>query len=139
MKNTGYLLMSVSKKLRYELNHELSQLDITAQQWAVMQQLNHFQQLSHLVTANDLAKILDMDKPTISAIIKRLENKKLLYKIKNSQDSRAFDLFLSQSGLEQCQKALAISDLILTQFTAKLSAEEQNQLNQVLQKLDSED
>lgn len=138
MDNTGYLLMSVSKKLRYKLNYALHPLDITVQQWAVIQQLSHYDN-AKLMTANELAKILDMDKPTISAIIKRLENKKLIYKRKNKADSRAFDLFLSQEGMDVYTKAVKISNQILEEFTAKLSQNESERLNQILQKLDSEE
>ncbi|MFD1318117.1 MarR family winged helix-turn-helix transcriptional regulator [Loigolactobacillus zhaoyuanensis] len=139
MPNTGYLLMSISKKLRYNLNYALTDLNITIQQWSVLQQLHHFSQTSNQVAANDLATILDMDKPTISAIIKRLAAKNLIYKTKNSHDSRAFDLFLSPAGIEIYMKAVVISDSVLSQFTNQLAATEKNNLNNILQKLDRED
>ncbi|MFC6171858.1 MarR family winged helix-turn-helix transcriptional regulator [Loigolactobacillus jiayinensis] len=139
MANTGYLLMSISKKLKYNLNHALTDLNITLQQWSVLQQLAHFSQTANQVTANDLATILDMDKPTISAIIKRLTAKNFIYKTKNSHDSRAFDVFLSPAGTDICARAMVISDAVLNQFMAQLSITEKDSLNQILQKLDRED
>ncbi|AMV63608.1 Transcriptional regulator, MarR family [Pediococcus damnosus] len=138
MNNTGYLLMNISKKLKYNLNSALADLDITAQQWSIIQQLHHFNDAKLQVTANQLATILDMDKPTISAIIKRLTIKKIIYKKKNNQDSRAFDLSLSQKGTEIYTKAVIISDKVLTQFMKQLTQAEKHDLNQILQKLNRE-
>lgn len=139
MNNTGYLLMSISKKLKYNLNYALTDLDITVQQWAVIQQLHYLSKSTKQVTSNDLAKILDMDKPTISAIIKRLESKKIIYKTKNIHDNRAFDLFLTQVGHEIYTKAVGISDSVLKQFMDQLSDTEKNELNKILKKIDSKE
>ncbi|MFD1466293.1 MarR family winged helix-turn-helix transcriptional regulator [Lapidilactobacillus mulanensis] len=139
MPNTGYLLMNISKKLKYRLNDALTELNITIQQWSVLQQLHRLSQSGAQIAANDLAQRLDMDKPTISAIIKRLEAKKLVYKTKNSHDNRLFDLFLSETGAEIYTKAAVISNSVLNQFMAQLSETEKSQLNQLLQKLDREE
>lgn len=134
--NTGYLLMNVSKKLRYRLNQQLVQLDLTAQQWAVIQQLH---QMAHqAVSAQVLTERLDMDKPTISAIIKRLELKDILYRKKNTVDSRVYDLFLTAKGQTIFESARELSDVTLTEFLARLSETQQQELNQLLQKLEEE-
>ncbi|MGX7351623.1 hypothetical protein RU97_GL001041 [Enterococcus canis] len=134
--NTGYLLMNVSKKLRYRLNQQLVQLDLTAQQWAVIQQLH---QMAHqAVSAQILTERLDMDKPTISAIIKRLELKDILYRKKNTVDSRVYDLFLTAKGQTIFESARELSDVTLTEFLARLSETQQQELNQLLQKLEEE-
>lgn len=134
--NTGYLLMNVSKKLRYRLNQQLVQLDLTAQQWAVIKQLH---QMAHqAVSAQILTERLDMDKPTISAIIKRLELKDILYRKKNTVDSRVYDLFLTAKGQTIFESARELSDVTLTEFLARLSETQQQELNQLLQKLEEE-
>lgn len=74
--NTGYLLMNISKQLKYSLNQELKKRGLTVQQWAIIQQLSHLDE----ATSVELTKTLDMDKPTISGIIQRLEKKGLLQK-----------------------------------------------------------
>ncbi|HFU5896677.1 TPA: MarR family transcriptional regulator, partial [Enterococcus faecium] len=74
--DTGYLLMDISKKLKYTLNQALIEKGITIQQWAVIQQLS----IRNECTAAELSIILDMDKPTVSDIVKRLELKSLLKK-----------------------------------------------------------
>lgn len=63
--NTGYLLMNISKQMKYQLNQALLQQGLTVQQWAVIQQLA--QQIP--LTAVTLSARLDMDKPTLSGII----------------------------------------------------------------------
>ncbi|WP_216634230.1 hypothetical protein, partial [Pediococcus damnosus] len=57
---------------------------------------------------------------------------------KNNQDSRAFDLSLSQKGTEIYTKAVIISDKVLTQFMKQLTQAEKHDLNQILQKLNRE-
>lgn len=136
MENTGYLLMNISKKMRYELNQALKTVDLTAPQWAVLQQLER-QDCS--VSANELTKRLEMDKPTLSAIIKRLEQKQLLYKEKNPADQRISYLHLTKAGRELMKKGQQISDTVLHSFLIKLSADEQTQLNHFLKKIDTED
>lgn len=138
MKNLGYLLMSVSKKLKYNLNQALNEKAITAQQWSVIQQIQTRTVLGQAVTANELGQLLDMDKPTMSGIVKRLEQKQLLYKEQDHSDKRYYYLYLTEAGKEICQAAKTISDQELARFMQMLTNEEQQQLGRLLEKLDEE-
>lgn len=138
MKNLGYLLMSVSKKLKYNLNQALNENAITAQQWSVIQQIHVKTALDQRVTANELGQLLDMDKPTMSGIVKRLEQKQLLYKVQDQSDKRYYYLFLTAAGEDICQTAKEISDHELARFLQTLTSEEQQQLGTLLDKLDEE-
>lgn len=86
--------MNISKKLKYTLNQALVKKGVTVQQWAVMQQLS----IRDKYTATELARILDMDKPIISGILKRLEMKCVLIKNKNPSDQRSSILSLTKTG-----------------------------------------
>lgn len=135
MDNTGYLLMNGSKKLRYELNTALQQYDLTAAQWAVLQQIQLFTERDQQITANDLTNLLGMDKPTVSAIIKRLEVKEQLTRTRSPHDSRSFLLLLTEAGQLDVEKGQRISDEILEKFLAPFTIEEKKLLNSLLQKL----
>ncbi|WP_086347592.1 MarR family winged helix-turn-helix transcriptional regulator [Candidatus Enterococcus clewellii] len=129
--DTGYLLMNISKNLKYTLNQALIKKGVTIQQWAVIQQLS----IRKGCTAAELAVILDMDKPTISGIVKRLELKKLLVKNDNPLDQRSKFLSLTNLGevlLNECQD---ISETIISKYLVVLSSEEQQKLNQLLMKI----
>ena len=96
MENTGYLIMNSSKKLTYELNTTLRSGDLTAPQWAVIQQIHRFEEKVTPITAKQLTKLLEMDKPTVSAIIKRLEA--MTEATDNEIQVRRFE----KEGVEKC-------------------------------------
>ncbi|MDT2736819.1 MarR family transcriptional regulator [Enterococcus pseudoavium] len=138
MENTGYLIMNSSKKLTYQLNTALREGELTAPQWAVIQQIRRFERTNQTITANQLTKLLEMDKPTISAMIKRLEQKKFISRIQSPLDSRAYYLRLTVQGKQAYEFGKAISDEVLSSFLAPLSEAEQQRLNQLLEQLDQE-
>ena len=130
--DTGYLIMNISKNLKYALNQALIKKGITIQQWAVIQQLS----LRTECTAVELANILDMDKPTVSGIVKRLELKSLLIKKDNLLDRRSSLLSLSDSGNILLNDCRTTSEKIIRNYLAELSSDEQQLLNQLLMKID---
>ena len=132
--DTGYLIMNISKKLKYDLNHTLLEKGVTVQQWAVIQQLSQTSSL----TAVDLVQILDMDKPTISGIVQRLEKKGLLTKNKHPSDKRAYLLSLTESGKESLEECKKISEEVVEEYLAVLTVQEKKQLNQLLTKINED-
>ncbi|MDT2750957.1 MarR family winged helix-turn-helix transcriptional regulator [Enterococcus thailandicus] len=132
--DTGYLLMNISKQLKYNLNQVLNKKGITVQQWAVIQQLS----LKDERTAVLLSEALDMDKPTISGIIKRLEKKGLVIKTENPSDLRSQLISLTDSGHEILGECQAISEQILANYLTVLSTDEQTTLNVLLTKINQE-
>lgn len=138
MENTGYLIMNSSKKLTYELNTTLRSGDLTAPQWAVIQQIHRFEEKVTPITAKQLTKLLEMDKPTVSAIIKRLEQKTFVKRIQSSTDSRVYYLSLTPQGNQAYEFGKQISESVLSDFLAPLSEDNQQLLNQLLQQLDQE-
>ncbi|MEO1770180.1 MarR family winged helix-turn-helix transcriptional regulator [Candidatus Enterococcus ferrettii] len=132
--DSGYLLMNISKQLKYDLNQALIKNGVTVQQWAVIQQIHQRKES----TVAELSFRLGMDKPTVSGIVKRLENKQLLKKRPNPSDQRSSLLLLTESGeaiLKKCQK---ISEQILENSLSILSYEEQQTLNSLLTKVNQE-
>lgn len=129
--NTAYLLMMSSKKLKHDLNQKLLAEGITIQQWSVIQQLA----MQPEMTAAMLGDNLDIDRPTLSGIIQRLEKKELLRRKKNPTDSRSYLLTLTEDGQQQVKTYQKMSDQLLATFLARLTATEQQQLNQLLTKL----
>ena len=80
MDNIGYLLMKVSKDLRYDLTKELTLYRLTTSQWAVIERLHIEEDCESKLTmgtAVEIAVKLDLDKPTVSGIVNRLYEKEL--------------------------------------------------------------
>ncbi|MDA3972923.1 MarR family transcriptional regulator [Enterococcus thailandicus] len=132
--DTGYLLMNISKQLKYNLNQALNTKGITVQQWAVIQQLF----LKNEQTAVLLSEALDMDKPTISGIIKRLEKKGFIIKTVNPSDLRSQLISLTDTGHEILSECQALSKQILANYLTILSTDEQETLNALLTKINQE-
>lgn len=132
--NTGYLLMNISKQLKYSLNQELKKRGLTVQQWAIIQQLSHLDE----ATSVELTKTLDMDKPTISGIIQRLEKKGLLQKKENFMDKRSYLISLTPLGYKKHKEGQVVSDHLIEKYLAALSFEEQQTLKTLLIKINQE-
>lgn len=135
--NTAYLLMSISKKLRYELNIALQSINLTAQQFSILQMIN---QLSchQDVNAVDLVNHLDMDKPTVSGILSRLEKKGLIFRNPHPSDRRALIIILSKEGQLKLNGCILIADKVLSDFLAPLSNSETQSLTNILNILNIE-
>lgn len=139
MNNIGYLLIKITKQLRYELNQKLQSQDITIQQWAVIQQISLWITIHQTgPTANALCQILDMDKPTMSGIIQRLVKKKLIYKEPNPNDQRSQLLGLTAIGETALTAGEQTSDQLLNQYLTVLTPDEQKKLQELLIKLNGE-
>lgn len=134
----GYLLMSVSKKVKYQVNKELIKEGITVQQWSVIKNIRLMSK-KQLVTSADLANRIDMDKPTISGILKRLINKNIVDKKVNPMDKRASRLKLTSRGEETYDRYSAIADKALGESIKVLSNDEKELLGQLLTKLNNQD
>jgi DNA-binding MarR family transcriptional regulator len=74
-------------------------------------------------TMNVVADLIGKDKATLTSLVKKLEEKKLIKRIKNPSDSRSFLLDLTEDSLQKQEMMRTISrklkDLIYKDFTRK--------------------
>lgn len=139
MRNIGYLLMKVSKELRYELTKALKNYDITASQWSFLKRLEMEEknESSHLKrTAVEIASKLDLDKPTISGIVNRLYEKEMISKEPYPNDKRVTILFLTPKANELIPTLEAVSNRVIDESLRKFSIEEKEVFIHLLSKLD---
>ncbi|MEH7110423.1 MarR family winged helix-turn-helix transcriptional regulator [Bacillus sp. JJ1764] len=139
MNNIGYLIMKVSKELRYTLTKELAIYDLTASQWAVLKRLEMLEGDSssiHLRTAVEIASMLDFDKPTMSGIVNRLCEKGMMVKEKHPNDKRSSILFLTSKAKELIPKLEMVSNGVMEASLKRFSIEERDVFLQLLTKLD---
>ncbi|GAB5056339.1 MarR family winged helix-turn-helix transcriptional regulator [Companilactobacillus alimentarius] len=131
--NTGYLLMQISKEIRYQLNQQLLKENITIQQWAVAEQI-HLLSPRKQATVKNIAQALNMDRPTASGIVNRLETKKIITKKVDSADKRSYLISLTSSGEKYLNLGQQISNQVMDSYLNHLSTPEQTELNQLLSK-----
>ena len=140
MNNIGYLLMKVSKDLRYDLTKELTLYELTTSQWAVIKRL-HIEEESEseltMRTAVEITEKLDLDKPTVSGIVNRLYEKELLRKEPHPYDKRATVLFLTPKVKELIPKLEVISNHVIDKSSINFSAEEKAIFLRLLSKMES--
>ena len=140
MNNIGYLLMKVSKDLRYDLTKELTLYELTTSQWAVIKRL-HIEEESEskltMRTAVEIALKLDLDKPTVSGIVNRLYEKELLRKEPHPNDKQATVLFLTPKAKELIPKLEFISNRVIDESLQNFSMEEKTMFIRLLSKMDN--
>ena len=61
MDNIGYLLMKVSKDLRYDLTKELTLYGLTTSQWAVIKRLNIEEDCESKLTMRTAIEVVEFD------------------------------------------------------------------------------
>ncbi|WP_066055280.1 MarR family winged helix-turn-helix transcriptional regulator [Robertmurraya korlensis] len=133
--NLGYLLTLSAKLMKYHLMKQLDQENFTVQQWAVIKDLERLEGLGgaeNNFMAVSIANRLDMDKPTISGIIKRLLEKGYIEKYPHSTDKRASILKLSAQTKEILPRLEELSDQTVSAAVVDFTEEEISQLTHLL-------
>lgn len=139
MNNIGYLIMKVSKELRYALTKELAFFELTTSQWAVLKRLEMEEENNsslYLRTAVEIASKVDLDKPTMSGIVNRLCEKGMIKKEGHPSDKRASILFLSSKAKELIPKLEIVSNRVIDKSLKNFSEEERDLLLRLLMKMD---
>jgi homoprotocatechuate degradation regulator HpaR len=109
----------------------LSRYDVTEQQWRVMRVVAEAGNLD----ASDVAKRASILAPSLTRIIRALEERKLLRRSKDSIDGRRVILEISPSGLELIQKALPESTSMYEKLEREIGFEKLDALLNMLDEI----
>jgi len=135
MNNLGYLLQLSAKLMKYELNKQLEQENFTAAQWAIIKHLQiseeHHAPIDQFMAVS-IAHELDMDKPTISGVIKRLTEKGFVEKLAHPRDKRAFILRLTSKTREMIPSLEQLSEKTICKATSGFTSKELEDLTHYL-------
>ena len=103
-KNFGFLIERTIKKIRQNLQKRFVDkgVDITVDQWVILDQLNTRDGMSQ----NELAECTYKDAPTVTRIIDILCKKELTQRVMDPNDRRRFKIMLTQEGKAVIEKAL---------------------------------
>lgn len=132
MTNLPYMLIKSSRKLRKRLDHSLQEFDLTAAQFSVVQQIRMAEQP---VTAAEIAKRLESDRPTVSGIITRLERKGLVEKHDHPVDGRSSYLRVNKDAETLVDRITARSEELTTEIFSIFSKAEEAQLERLMLRL----
>ncbi|WP_173443813.1 MarR family winged helix-turn-helix transcriptional regulator [Selenomonas ruminantium] len=87
------------------------------------------------VCQRDIEKFFSMTNPTVTGVLKNLERDGWVERLSNPHDARSKLLQLTDKSLRVKQELFCIGNEIENTFTAELTAEEREQLLQLLKKL----
>ena len=112
MQDMCFLFYVSSKEIVNKFNKHLKQYEISFPNYVVMLYIEN----SNPVFIKTLCDQLYLDSGTISPIIKRLEKKGLIERMRTEEDERRVKVQLTQKGSVLKEKFEQISDEVLTQF-----------------------
>jgi DNA-binding MarR family transcriptional regulator len=129
----GYLINLAAQRLRYALHQtfQAKGLDITPEQWAVLNRLWEQDGLSQV----ELAERTFKDKPGTTRILNLLEEKGVVTRRRDTEDGRVLHVFLTQAGKDLKGKLIPCAQEVLAQSSQNLTKEEVAQLKQILHKI----
>lgn len=125
--NIGYLLNKATLILRRKLADELASHDITPAQWSVLRDLAHQATLSeggpHTSPAQ-IAERLEMDRPTLSGIMDRLQKKEWVTIRTNPKDRRSQLVELTEQAAQLIPSLERASQQVLQQALLHIAGDQ---------------
>lgn len=109
-------LYVLSKEITGLYRPILQELDLTYPQYLVMMVLWEQEGL----TVSAIGEKLFLDSGTLTPVLKRLESKGLINRIRNKSDERMVLLFLTEQGKDLRQQAFCIPQKLLSQINIKI-------------------
>jgi len=134
----GYLLNTAARLIKGECNSKLQEYGITTSQWAVISDINTQEEKEEGIEAFlqiAIAQRLHSDRTTISQVIDKLEEKKLVIREKNSQDRRSFIVRITNEGKALVNRLEGLTEKIINEATKHLDQKEYDALIRSLNKI----
>ena len=124
-----------SKLIKNKMNKELEDYKITSVQFSVLKFIEMHNDEPSYNTAANISQMLDMDKPTISAVINRLIEKDYIEKRPHPTDGRAWVLSLTDRYKRNSAFMEEKSEEVINLAVCGLNKEEVMHFNKTLNKI----
>jgi len=131
----GYLIEQTAKRMKQGFARELFTLkiDITVDQWIILDTLSEEDHLSQL----EISNLTQKDAPTVTRILDLLEKKSVLSRTANKADRRKFVISLTAKGKKIIHKIKPISNSYRTNCYQGITQKEMKTLKTILQTISS--
>lgn len=134
--NIGYLLSKAALVSKAGLNNALEKYDVTAAQWGVLLDIYMQSSLGQSnVKPKDIAERMHSDRPTVTAILKRLKKRGLVELRANPEDGRSQLVSLSDEADDLIPKLKREADRTIETLMNDVKIEEAEVFQRVLQKI----
>lgn len=114
-KTIGFLIKQINNVYEKDFNRMLKNIGITSSQCEVLDYL--FQTSEEAVTQRDIERQLCLKNPTVTGLLKRLEEKGFIFSVPSTSDRRCKNIYLTEKAYDIQRKMEASrrkSDKMLT-------------------------
>ena len=132
--NVGFLVKQINNIYEKDFNNQLKKLDLTSSQAEVLDFL--FRCDEEEVNQKDSEKALSLKNPTVTGILKRMEEKGFVMILPNEKDKRCKNVYLTEQAFDIEKKMEAARRKVDKNLTLGMTKREvqalQKMLNRVL-------
>lgn len=130
----GLLIKYIANSIKNEINNSLAKFDITAVQESVL--LFLWENPDRDIFQKDIEEYLKLKNPTVTGIVKRLEEKGMINRTHKKDDARCKCHFLTDKGKHVVEDTIGYGvNYIEKKLTKDLSFEEKENLIYLLKKV----
>lgn len=129
----GFTVKQINNVYEKELNEKLKTLGITSSQCAVLDYLFHTNKDE--INQCDVERALSLKNPTVTGILKRLDEKGFLFCVPNAVDKRKKNIYLTEKAYDIQRRMEADRKKLEKELTRGMSKKEIAALKRGLEKL----
>lgn len=131
--SAGYLINMTALLLKREFSSAIKNqnIDVTPEQWAILNRLNENSNL----TQKEVAKLTFKDNANITRMVDKLEKKGLVIRQTDSNDRRSWNLSITKKGIEIRDLVEPLAVDILNKISKGISKNEMDSYNKISKKI----
>ena len=129
----GFLVKQINNIYEKDFNRMLKSIGITSSQCAVLDYLFHSSKEE--ITQRDIERHLSLKNPTVTGLLKRLDEKGFILSVPSTTDKRCKNIYLTEKAYDIQKKMEASSKKSDRQLTMGMTQKEVQALKKALEKV----
>lgn len=129
----GFLIKQINNVFEKELNDRLRTVGITSSQCAVLDYLFHTNKEE--VNQRDVERNLNLKNPTVTGLLKRLDEKGYILCVPNEEDKRKKNIYLTEKAYDIQRRMEADRKKLDKRLTMGMSKKEVDAVTKALEKM----
>ena len=129
----GFMIKEINNVYEKDLNERLRKIGITSSQCAVLDYLFHTSRDE--ISQRDVEKALNLKNPTVTGILKRLDEKGYILCVPNAKDKRKKNIYLTEKAYDIQRRMETDRRKLDRELTRGMSKREVEALTKNLEKL----
>ena len=129
----GFLINQINHVYEKDFNNRLRRLGVTSSQCAVLDYL--FNSRKEEVNQKDIEKALCLKNPTVTGLLKRLDEKGFILVVPSNKDRRCKNVYLTEKAYDIQRRMEADRKKIDRSLTLGMTRQEKESLTKLLEKV----